>query len=289
VKVCVIGGTGFTGKRVVKLLREERVATRCLVRPTSNWSAEGVETVTGSLEDRDSLLRALTGVDTLLMIASLGFGHAPNLLEAALQAGVSRAVFVSTTSIFTQLNPASKSVRLAAEKAIAESGLRYTILRPTMIYGTRDDRNMARLIRFIGRSPIVPVAGSGQYLQQPVYVDDVARAVLLAAANERTVGGAYNIPGATAVTFDEVVDTIARKLGRRVRKVHLPLWPVVRTLRATESLGLRLPLKSEQFLRLNEHKTFDVGPARDAFGYAPISFAQGIEREIRDLQDAAAQ
>src|SRR5205814_8821341 len=104
-------------------------------------------------------------------------GHAPALVATARAAGIERAVFISTTAIFTALNAPSKAVRVAAEKTIGESGLRATILRPTMIYGSARDRNMARLIRYLRRWPVIAVAGSGVHLQQPIYVDDVARAV----------------------------------------------------------------------------------------------------------------
>jgi uncharacterized protein YbjT (DUF2867 family) len=287
VRVCVIGATGFTGSHVLGVLRARGIQARCLVRSLAKLPAElqhGIEVVPGSIEDSDALRRAMSGVDVLLTIASLGFGHAPALIDTACAVGVPRAVFVSTTSIFTRLNPPSKKIRLEAEELIRASGLAYTILRPTMIYGTHADRNMARLIRFIHRSPIVPIAGSGQYLQQPVYVVDVANAVVDAAVSDAAVGRSYNIPGRDVLTYVQIVDTIAAKLDRRVLKVHLPLQPVAKSFEIVEHLGLRLPLKSEQFLRLNEDKVFDPQPALDDFGYLPIPFHEGIEREIREMK-----
>jgi nucleoside-diphosphate-sugar epimerase len=126
------------------------------------------------------LTSALRGVDALVNIASLGFGHAESILRSAKEAGVKRGIFISTTAIFTQLNAGSKSMRLAAEEAIQASGLDYTILRPTMIYGSPRDRNMWRLIRLLRVTPIMPIFGDGESLQQPIFVDDVAQAVLLA-------------------------------------------------------------------------------------------------------------
>ncbi len=109
----------------------------------------------------------MKGADALVNIASLGFGHAGSVIQATKEAGIRRAIFISTTAIYTQLDAKSKSIRLAAEQAIQTSGLEYTILRPTMIYGSRRDRNMWRLIRFLRVSPVAPVFGDGNYLQQP--------------------------------------------------------------------------------------------------------------------------
>ena len=180
-RVLVTGATGFTGPYVVREFLNRGASVRCFVRPSSETSAlplDSIEVAQGDLGDTVSLTAALSGVDVLANIASLGFGHAPSIIGAARAAGVARAIFISTTAIFTSLNAGSKSVRVAAEAAIAESGLAYTILRPTMIYGSPRDRNMWSLVQFLRKWPVVPIVGSGQYLQQPVFVADVAAAAL---------------------------------------------------------------------------------------------------------------
>ena len=137
----------------------------------------------------------MQGTDALVNIASSASATRNSIVRAAKEAGIQRAVFVSTTAIFTQLNAKSKQVRLAAETAIETSGLKYTILRPTMIYGSPRDRNMWRLIRFMRYSPIVPVFGDGNSLQQPIYVGDVAQAIVSCLCNDQTIGKSYNIAG----------------------------------------------------------------------------------------------
>ena len=138
-----------------------------------------------------------------------------------------------------------------------------------MIYGSSRDRNMCRLIRYLQRWPAIPVFGRGQHLQQPVYVEDLAAALLQSLATERTVGRSYNVSGQAPLTYNEVIDTICEALGRRVSKVHLPVAPLVTALNAFERLRLRLPVKAEQILRLNEDKAFDHKEAVEDFGYHP--------------------
>ncbi|HEX7153275.1 MAG TPA: NAD-dependent epimerase/dehydratase family protein [Thermoanaerobaculia bacterium] len=280
-KILLTGATGFTGSYVLRRLLAEGLSPRCLVRQKT---VEGVETVVGDIGDAASLARAFEGIDTLINTASLGFGHAPVLVEAAERAGVRRAIFLSTTSLFTSLNSTSKSIRRAAEETIQRSSLDWTILRPTMIYGSARDRNMIRLIRFVQRWPLLPVFGDGSHLQQPVYVDDVAAAVVLALRSDAAVRRAYNISGAAPLTFNQVLETVARLLGRRVRKVHVPAKPVVKSLQWVERRGLRFPVKAEQILRLNENKAFDWAEAARDFGYAPLPFEEGMRREIESLK-----
>ena len=286
-KVFVTGATGFTGSRAVALLLKNGYEVRCLYRETSDRSFLSdveIEWAVGDLSDSRSLTAAIQGTDALVNIASLGFGHADSILRAAQHAGSQRAIFISTTAIFTQLNARSKTVRVAAEQAIQASGLKYTILRPTMIYGSPRDRNMWRLIRFMRYSPIAPVFGDGKYLQQPIHVDDVAAAILGCLKTDKTIGKCYNIAGKYPLTYNEVIDTIARQLHKRVWKLHIRSRPVLSLLRLLEHLRIPFPIKAEQVLRLNENKDFSYAEAQRDFGFSPLSFEQGIGLELSETR-----
>jgi nucleoside-diphosphate-sugar epimerase len=283
-KVFVTGGTGFTGSYVVPLLLKNGYEVCCLHRPGSDRSVlpyPEILWVAGDISDSQALSASMRGTDALVNIASLGFGHADSIVRAAREAGIQRAVFVSTTAIFTQLNARSKQVRLAAEHAIEASGLKYTVLRPTMIYGSPRDRNMWRLIRFMRYLSVVPVFGDGNSLQQPIYVGDVAQAIVSCLCNEQTAGKSYNIAGNSPLTYNQVIDTIARQMQKRVWKIHIPSAPIVNLLKFSEQLHLPFPIKAEQVLRLNENKDFRYEEARRDFGFAPLLFEEGIKLELR--------
>ena len=285
-KILVTGGTGFTGSYVVPRLLREGTQVRCLVRATSitrGLPLDQIELVEGDFAATASLDRAFDGCSALVNIASLGFGDAPAIVDAAVRAGIRRAVFVSTTAIFTTLDASSKAVRLAAEDAVRRSGLGYTILRPTMIYGSARDRNICRLIRYLRRWRVIPVFGSGQYLQQPVYVEDVADAIVQSLFSERAAGKVYNLPGGTPLTYNQIIDALCGLLRRRVCKIHLPAQAVAGSLALLEKLPLPVPLRREQVLRLNEHKAFSFAEAAEDFGYSARSFADGATQELRAL------
>lgn len=282
-RVFVTGATGFTGSKTVPLLLSAGYQITCLYRSTSDRSVlpqPEINWVLGDVSDRQGLTEALKSSDTLVNIASLGFGHAEGIVAAAEDAGIKRAIFVSTTAIFTRLNATSKSVRLAAEETIKNSSLAYTILRPTMIYGSPRDRNIWRLIRWLKTIPVFPVMGSGNYLMQPIYVDDVAQAIVLSLHHEKTFAKCYNIAGGQALTYNSLIDTVGGQLNRRILKIHLPVKLSVRILQTIEQLGLRIPIKSEQIERLNENKNFSIEPAREDFNFQPRSFSEGIQMEL---------
>lgn len=285
-RVLITGATGFTGSYVVPLFLKHNFDIRCLVRKTSNTlhlNKYEIELAYGDLEDINSLMRSMKDMDAMVNIASMGFGHAPNVVRACVEAGVQRAIFVSTTAIFTKLDATSKSIRLEAEDTVRKSGLDYTILRPTMIYGSPRDRNICRLIRYLDRWPIIPIFGNGDCLQQPVYVKDVAKAILEALMTQRTIEKSYNIVGRNALTFNQMIDTISDILGSRAQKINIPISPVVKSLHFAERLGLNLPIKAEQVLRLNEDKAFDADEAAKDFGYESHSFVEGVAMEINEM------
>lgn len=282
-KVFVTGGTGFTGSYVVPLLLKNGFGVRCLYRKGSDrgtLSQPAIEWALGDLSDSQELLASMRGTEALVNVASLGFGHADSIVRAARQAGIRRAIFVSTTAIFTRLNPRSKEVRLAAEETIKTSGLDYTILRPTMIYGSRRDRNMWRLVRFLRFSPIIPIFGDGNSLQQPIDVGDVAQAIVSCLCNDRTIGKSYNIAGMYPLTYNQVIETVSAHMNKRVWKIHLPFAPIVGLLRFFERFHIPFPIKAEQVLRLNENKNFSYEEAQRDFGFSPSSFEEGIALEL---------
>jgi nucleoside-diphosphate-sugar epimerase len=286
VKLLVTGSTGFTGSYTVPALLKKGYSVRCFVRQGSGVSRlplEFVELCRGDLDKETDIERCLEGIDVFVNIASLGFGHAPNIIRAVVNCDIKRAIFISTTAIFTQLNSTSKSVRLNAEQLIFDSTFNYTILRPTMIYGDNRDRNMCRLVKFVKKMPLIPIFGSGDYLQQPVYVGDVASAVSNIIECEKTYNKTYNIGGANALTYNEVIDTVAASLRKKIRKWHIPAQPVVRGLQFFENRYLTLPLKAEQIQRLNEHKAFDYSDATRDFGYKPLTFGEGIMLELKAM------
>ena len=284
VRVHVTGGSGFLGTHVVPLLLRRGHSVTALARSDSarrRVTELGATALWGDLDDPESVDVAFreAGAGALVNLASLGFGHAPTIVAAAEEARMRRAVFVSTTALFTTLDVRSKEVRTAAEKTVRDSSLEWTILRPTMIYGTPRDRNMSRLLRLLGRSPIIPVPGGGRRLQQPVHVDDVAGAVAAALEQPLAVGRSYDLAGPEPLTLVEVIREAAAAVGRQPRLVPVPLWLATGIGRVAEIVLPRPPVRVEQLRRLAEDKAFDIGVARRDLAFTPRSFADGIRRE----------
>ena len=270
-RILLVGATGFLGSFVAARLMERD--TVALVRTTSDTSVlpERMELRYGDL----SAPVPLDGIDTLVYCASMGFGHVPPLISQLEQHGVRRALFMSTTAIFTTLPSNSRAARLQAEAAVERSAMEWTILRPTMIYGTARDRNISRLLRFLRRVPVFPLCGNA--LWQPIYVADLADAVVAALDAPTTRVRIYNLAGAEPLRFAELVRTAARALARNVVLVRVPVQAAVAAARVTRVIT------PEQVRRLGEDRAFSYAEAARDFGFAPRSFAQGVACEVRAL------
>jgi nucleoside-diphosphate-sugar epimerase len=283
-RVLLTGATGFTGQRVYHLLNKKADVT-CFVRKTSDTSVlgDGVKLAYGDLSDIDSLKAAMEGVDELVYVASMENGHGEQAVKAAEESGIVRSIFVSTTGILTALNPDLKEERSLAEEAVKKSGLSWTLIRPTMIYGHVGDRNMERLISWLKKYPVFLMPGGGKALQQPVHVDDLAEGIVRAWSKKISRKKIYTMSGKEPEQLLSVVQTIGKKLHRKIWMIPLPISPFVFMLRLYERLAYTPRIRADQIQRFSENKAFGHDLAREDLGFKPRSFAEGIDTLIEEL------
>jgi uncharacterized protein YbjT (DUF2867 family) len=284
-RVLLTGATGLLGGALLRLLLAGGHETRCLVRAdspnASRLDGERVEVIRGDAAREEDLYRALEDTDALLHVA--GIEYAPSVVGAASRADVERILLVGSTSAHSAYAFRS-GPKLRMEELVRQSGLAWTIVRPTMIYGSELDRNVHRLLRFLNRSPFFPIFGPGTNLWQPVYHEDCARGVFEALERPASVRRSYDLPGAEPLTYLDLVKTAAAALGRSPRIVRLPIEPVCRALAAAERLRLPLPVDSGQVRRLREDKAYPYERARIDLDYAPRPFSEGVALEVARLR-----
>ncbi|OYX35461.1 MAG: epimerase [Caulobacterales bacterium 32-69-10] len=273
--VLVLGATSLVGRFLLPRLAGAKVAA--LSRAPPEKSHPGVSWLTGDLTDPDlpaRLPRAAT-VYSLMPIWLI-----PPVLPVLQAKGVTRLVAFSSTSRFTKEEspePSERAVarRLAAGEAATvaaceAAGVGWTILRPTLIYAEGRDGNVSRLARLIARFGVLPLAGQGEGLRQPVHADDLAKGALAAAASEAARDKAYDLPGGETLSYRDMAGRVFEALGKRPRLVAVP--PMVWKL----GLGLAAPLlpgaTAAMGSRMAEDLVFDPAPAARDFGWAPRPF-----------------
>lgn len=295
-RVFVTGATGFVGRAVVHALRADGHAVRCLVRRGSERELQGlgaVERVEGDVLIRQGLDEDIAGCRSVVHLVGI-IRETPahgvtfenvhvqgtrNVLDAAVAAGVRRFVHMSALGARSGARSRYHRTKCAAEGAVRGSGLSWTILRPSIIYG-RGDGFVTMLARMVRRLPLVPVIGPGRNLLQPVPVAQVAEGFARALALPLTEKHVYDVAGPDRVTMVELLDVIGAALGRRrVRKAHIPL-PIMRAVaRALHRLP-GFPVTPDQLLMLEEDNVGEPEAFYQHFGLEPMSLRRGIEQTL---------
>ena len=281
--ILVTGATGFVGMSVVRALRTRGRDVRCLVRSPARARRivdYGVELAYGDVTDPPSVARAMVGVDAVVHLVAIIRERGKRTFDLvnrqatetvayeARQAGVRHMVHVS--AIGAQDNPAYPYLqsKWQGEQAVLRSGVAYTILRPSLLFGAGDEfvNTLAGLVRAL---PIVPVAGSGKSLLQPISVEEVGAIVAEVAGSPRFGGRTIEIGGPQRLTYDEIVDIVKRTLGVRRLKVHLPLSLVFGAVRIMEAVIPNPPATTNQLRMLALDNVTDEPPVERVFNIRP--------------------
>ena len=290
----VTGATGHTARYFFDRLRKEKFKKKikCLVRKNSklkNLNCEGlkIDLVYGDFDNIESLISAMVGVETVLHIA--GIQLSKNLLEAGYKMGVKWFICVHTTGKYSKFKSAS-SEYIKIERDIKEKYSNVTILRPTIIYGSKDDRNMWRLIKTIHKNKIFPIFGNGRNLFQPVNALDLGNSYFDVLQNKKnTFGKSYNLSGADQISYLNILKEISLALNKKIILIKLPNWfcyLVIYSLNKLPAKIYKCPINEEQVLRMREDKVFSHSKAYKDFGYLPGFFKDGIRREVKEFIDS---
>lgn len=290
-RLFITGATGNTGQALLRLLVSggafEPSSVTCLCRPGGRGERLlpfGVRIAGGDASSAESVARVYRGEEIVVHISS--YRHAEAVLAGC--RGMKRLVMISSTGVHSSYREIAKDIA-AAEGAVERSGAAFTILRPTMIYGTAADRNISKMIRLVAKSPVVPLPGGGRSVFQPVHVEDLAAAILAAIEKPASVRKTYDIPGGSAHSLREIVSIIARELGKRPVILPVPQGFAEWAVGLGERVLRRPPLRLEQVQRLREDKTYDFSEAARDLGYAPRHFREGVSRQIRSMFPESAR
>jgi NADH dehydrogenase len=296
-KVFVTGGTGFVGREILGQLLSAGHEVRALVRDGSQDKLSGhqnLEAHLGDVTDAASLVGALDGCDAVIHLVGIirefpGRGitfkkmhvtATENILEACDEQGVQRFLHMSSNGTRERGTTAYHRTKWQAEELVRDSGLDWTIFRPSLIFG-RGSEFVKMLTELIRRVPVVPVIGDGQYRMQPVSVEQVAVSFVKALAMPESIGKTYHQGGSESYTYDAILDLTGKAMGRKqVTKVHQPLFmikPMIKMLQGFE----QFPITEGQLKMLIEGNVCDPDEWAQAFGLAPISYAEGIKECVQ--------
>jgi NADH dehydrogenase len=282
-RVLVLGGTGFVGRHVVAKLsaagHDVTVLTRKRDRGRPLFLLPTVRVVEGNPYDAATLLRRVRNADVAINL--VGTLHARRrdrfervhvalpraLVDACRQAGVARIIHMSALAAAPDAASAYLRSKAAGEAVVADSGLRLTIFRPSVIFGS-GDTFLNLFARLATKFPVIPLAGAGARFQ-PVYVGDVAACFARSVVDDATIGQRYSLCGPNAYTLEELVRYVADTSGHP--RPIMPLGPGLAGLQARVLELLPGPLLTRDNLASMQHDNVCEGPFPAEFDIAPAA------------------
>jgi NADH dehydrogenase len=288
-RVFLTGATGFIGGYLLRALADHGHRVTCLVRPGRRLPEEfcrpNVRTVEAEFTRPETWRQHVAGHEAVVnTVGILRERHGATyaavhteapvaLFRAAAEAGVRKIVQLSALGADPESNGAFLRSKGAADVALAEMGVPYVVLRPSFVSGPGD--HSMSFFRRLAALPITPVPGDGQYRVQPLRVEDLVGALVMAVERDDLRGLTVNVGGGRALTFDELLDELARDLGkpRRARKWHVPWWLMRGAAALTDLAGGRGPITRDELRMLRHGSTTDNHQFVERFGFEPAPFS----------------
>lgn len=231
-RVAIIGGTGFLGKNLqAELPKEWEVTFLCHVaKPVSPWKS-----YEANITDRESLASAFQGKDAVMHLVGIIREKPPevtfkkihtdgtrNVIEAATRAGVKKIIYVSALGASLEGRTEYFRTKAEAEELVKKSSLRYTIFRPSVIFGPGAGftNQLLKTQRF---APFWPVPGGGNFLFQPISAKNVSQCLVQAVTDPQTDGKIFNLVGPERLKLREIIVFLREKAGSKKPIISVPL------------------------------------------------------------------
>lgn len=240
-RIVIIGANSASGQAILRCAPDAGVAPSALVAVVRSDRAadeirpllrEGSSLTKVSYDDPSSLDTALRGASAIIHLAGIlvespgstyeqgNVATARSVVEAAKRAGVQKFVLISATGADEKSSNGYYRTKGQAEAAVRDSGLNYSILRAPLLLGPETE-GTAALVRN-ARGPKAKLIGGGRNFQQPLYVDDLARAALAASRPSAASNRTFDLVGPVSLPERELVERAARLLGHEVRVSSIP-------------------------------------------------------------------
>ncbi|MEO6192081.1 MAG: NAD-dependent epimerase/dehydratase family protein [Thermoanaerobaculia bacterium] len=315
-RILVTGGTGFTGKALVRRLLDLGHEVVALDYKEGLKTAElrdwGAGVIIGSVTDVAVVRRAMEGVEVVHHLAAafremnvpdtyyweVNVQGTRNVLDEALKQGVRKLVYCSTCGVHGNIDhppggedapiqPADYYQRTKYEaeplvRTFHQRGLPAAILRPAAIYGPGDPERFLMIFRRVARGKF-PMFGNGKTLYHPLYIDNLVDAFVAAMADGVGDGEAYLIADDEYLEIEDLVKRVGRALEVDVKIPHYPVWPVVAVGHVVEKacrpFGITPPIFPRRVDWYRQNRAFKIDKAKRDLGYEPkVGIDEGLRR-----------
>lgn len=281
------------GSRLVKALVANEKKVRVLTLPgdpfVSRLDGYDCEIVYGNVAEAETLNDVFYGVKTVYHLAAVIIAHdksifekinvggTRNMVEGAKAAGVDHFIYVSSAAAaFPNASDYAKSKMKGEEIITSLQGMKYTIVRPTLMYENGGGQEFMMFMDYLKKYPVAPFIGRGRALKNPVLVEDAVKGLAAIADNPKTYGKTYNFSGGEEISIWDLARLMLKHQG--ISKPFLPLpLPVCRFIASLmERFMSNPPLTGYAISRIEQDASPDNTSAREDLGFDPIGVTEGM-------------
>jgi NADH dehydrogenase len=292
-KIAVTGASGFVGRNLIDLLKQTNHDIRALIHRSKIESPENkLEFVSADVHDLDTLINALKGVDVVYHLVGiiaetrrLTFektvtGGTKNLVEACARCGVGKIIYLSALGTSPDAKTKYHKSKWQSEESVRNSGVRFVILRPSIIFGP-EDKSINTFVSMVKISPVIPIVGDGRYLMQPIFIDDLVHIMLDFLDNARAEGRTIEIGGPEQLQFKQIIAIIKKVLKRQRWRLYIPAWLVKPVAVLMEKIIKPAPITGEQIEMLLAGNICDNYELNELIDIKLMPLEDGLRKYLR--------
>lgn len=289
--VFITGASGFVGGHLVDYLLEKGNKVRCLVRSESagkSLSAKGVEVVIGDVTVPETMEGKIGNDDFVVHLVgiiaekggitfeSVHCNGTANIVAEAKRAGVRYLFYQSALGADKSSWSGYLKTKAEAEEIVKQSGLRYTIFRPSLIIGPWDGLTK-KLVEMMKLSPVLPIPGQGRAKFQPVYIKDWLACIGKVIENPDSYVSTYEIGGPEHLSYREIVEKLSMAMGHNRPAFKIPMGLMKLGASVFEKILSAPPVTSDQLKLLEQDNICDLKSIEKNFGFVPVRYEEALK------------
>ena len=255
----------------------------------SRLEGTGVEIRFGDISQPEDLLHICEDIDQVFHLAAVIISDDESdferinacgtrtILAEAKKSGVKHFVYISSASVLYPQPTAYSLSKRAAEHLVRESGVPWTIVRPTLVYGKVGGLEFDMFLKYLRSFPVVPFIGSGEAIKRPVYVDDLVQGICSLESFPDGTGKAYNFSGGKGITMLDFTRLCLILMGKEHKPIlHLPVWVCKLLAWILQRTMKKPPLRWNMIAGVIQDADLDPSEATRDLGYRPVSVAEKL-------------
>jgi len=294
-RILITGGGGFVGRNLIRVMIKEGFKPENIVvidKDNLNFIKKyKVKIIVADLSEKGKWMNEFKNTEVVINLAAQissqdyepfkknNIESTKNVIEAMKKFKVKKILHFSSAAVLSVRKDFYAETKKEGEKLVINSGLNYCILRPSLMYGPTDDKNVGYLINFARKFHFLPIPGNGKSPRQPIYIDDICRLVIKI-LNKFPKNKIINVNGKEIIYFRDMVKIILKEVGGFKFRLFLPVKLFKIAMILYQKIIGENKFTTDQVDSLTSGDVFEIYPWWEEYNIKTTSFEEGVRKMI---------